>query len=172
MAKLTVLWYDKKPTSLQSNGMAAIPKRLQIHQRLPDNSIKVNGMLRHTLRGGLIFYFCCILFSPLAFKPEVATAAIRAKCAALCHYCISFFVNQSINSLVTLNQRGNQKLHHPACLPSGLFHPSPSYTLRLTLCYRSFYTTKLNAFKMNDLTIQLFLIAHTLGKELSPKSFN
>ena len=25
-AKLTVLWYDKKPTSLQRNGMAAIPK--------------------------------------------------------------------------------------------------------------------------------------------------
>ena len=26
MAKLSVLWYDKKPTSLQSNGMTAIPK--------------------------------------------------------------------------------------------------------------------------------------------------
>ena len=26
MAKLTGLWYDKKPTSLQSNGMTAIPK--------------------------------------------------------------------------------------------------------------------------------------------------
>ena len=26
MAKLTVLWFDKKPTSLQSNGMTAIPK--------------------------------------------------------------------------------------------------------------------------------------------------
>ena len=25
-AKLTFLWYNKKPTSLQSNGMAAIPK--------------------------------------------------------------------------------------------------------------------------------------------------
>ena len=27
-AKLTVMWYDKKPTSLQSNGMAAIPKKV------------------------------------------------------------------------------------------------------------------------------------------------
>ena len=26
MAKLTALWYDKKPTSLQMKGMAAIPK--------------------------------------------------------------------------------------------------------------------------------------------------
>ena len=25
-AKLTFLWYNKKPTSLQRNGMAAIPK--------------------------------------------------------------------------------------------------------------------------------------------------
>ena len=25
-AKLTFLWYDKKTTSLESNGMAAIPK--------------------------------------------------------------------------------------------------------------------------------------------------
>ena len=29
-AKLTVLWYDKKPTSLQSNGMAAIPKNISV----------------------------------------------------------------------------------------------------------------------------------------------
>ena len=53
-AKLTILCYDQLHTSLQSNGMAAIPKRLQIHQRLPDNSIKVNGMLRHTFEVAVI----------------------------------------------------------------------------------------------------------------------
>ena len=30
MAKLTILCYDQIPTSLQSNGMAAIPKSLSI----------------------------------------------------------------------------------------------------------------------------------------------
>ena len=30
MVKLTSLWYDKKPTSLQSNGMAAIPKMKKV----------------------------------------------------------------------------------------------------------------------------------------------